>query len=38
MLGLYPTVEGLAAQAVTLAALIVGFGRNRRPANRLATA
>jgi high-affinity iron transporter len=38
MLGLYPTVEGLVAQAATLAALIVGFGRNRRPANRLATA
>jgi high-affinity iron transporter len=38
LLGLYPTVEGLTAQALTLAALIVGFGRNRRPANRLATA
>ncbi|MEA3000505.1 MAG: high-affinity iron transporter [Sphingomonadales bacterium] len=38
MLGLYPTVQGLVAQAATLAALIVGFGRNRRPANRLATA
>jgi high-affinity iron transporter len=38
LLGLYPTLEGLVAQAVTLAALIVGFGRNRRPANRLAAA
>jgi len=38
MLGLYPTAEGLVAQAATLAVLIVGFGRNRRPARRLATA
>ncbi|MEA3032447.1 MAG: high-affinity iron transporter [Sphingomonadales bacterium] len=38
LLGLYPTVEGLTAQALTLAALIVGFGRNRRPAKRLAAA
>jgi high-affinity iron transporter len=38
MLGLYPTLEGLLAQAATLAALILGFGRNRRPARRLATA
>jgi high-affinity iron transporter len=38
LLGLYPTVEGLAAQALTLAVLVVGFGRNRRPARRLAAA
>jgi high-affinity iron transporter len=38
LLGLYPTLEGLVAQAITLAALIVGFGRNRRPAKRLAPA
>jgi high-affinity iron transporter len=37
MLGLYPTVQGLAAQAATLAVLLAGFGRNRRGANRLAT-
>jgi high-affinity iron transporter len=38
MLGLHPTVQGLAAQGVTLAILLVGFGRNRRSGNRLATA
>jgi high-affinity iron transporter len=38
LLGLYPTVQGLVAQAATLAVLIAGFGRNRRPANRLAAA
>ncbi|HEX6376921.1 MAG TPA: FTR1 family protein [Allosphingosinicella sp.] len=38
MLGLYPTLQGLAAQVGTLAVLLVGFGRNRRGANRLATA
>jgi high-affinity iron transporter len=38
MLGLHPTAEGLAAQAATLAVLLIGFGRNRRGANRLATA
>jgi high-affinity iron transporter len=38
MLGLYPTVQGLAAQAVTLAILLAGFGRNRRGSGRLATA
>jgi high-affinity iron transporter len=38
LLGLYPTVEGLTAQALTLAALIIGFGRNRRPAKRLVAA
>jgi high-affinity iron transporter len=38
MLGLYPTVQGLAAQAVTLAILLIGFGRNRRGTRRLAVA
>lgn len=38
ILGLYPTAEGLLAQAATLAVLLIGFGRNRRGANRLATA
>jgi high-affinity iron transporter len=38
MLGLYPTAQGLVAQAVTLATLLIGFGRNRRGASRLATA
>jgi len=38
MLGLYPTVQGLATQAATLAVLLIGFGRNRRGANRLAAA
>jgi high-affinity iron transporter len=37
LLGLYPTAEGLTAQALTLAVLIIGFARNRRPAARLAT-
>jgi high-affinity iron transporter len=30
MLGLFPTLQGLLAQAATLAILLVGFGRNRR--------
>jgi len=38
MLGLYPTAQGLAAQAATLAVLLAGFGRNRRRAARLAAA
>jgi high-affinity iron transporter len=38
MLGLYPTVQGLAAQAATLAILLAGFGRNRRASNRLVPA
>ena len=38
MLGLHPTVQGVAAQAATLAILLAGFSRNRRGANRLATA
>jgi high-affinity iron transporter len=37
MLGLYPTLQGLLAQAVTLLILVAGFGRNRRGSNRLAT-
>lgn len=38
MLGLYPTLQGLLAQAATLAILVAGFGRNRRAAARPATA
>jgi high-affinity iron transporter len=38
MLGLYPTMQGIAAQAATLAVLLLGFGRNRRGTNRLAPA
>jgi high-affinity iron transporter len=38
ILGLHPTVQGLVAQGATLAVLLVGFGRNRRSSNRLATA
>ncbi|HYG48818.1 MAG TPA: FTR1 family protein [Allosphingosinicella sp.] len=38
ILGLYPTVEGLLAQAATLLVLLAGFARNRRGTNRLATA
>ncbi|HEX2762704.1 MAG TPA: FTR1 family protein [Allosphingosinicella sp.] len=38
LLGLYPTVEGLLAQAATLAILLAGFARNRRGGKRLATA
>jgi high-affinity iron transporter len=38
MLGLYPTMQGLAAQAGSLAILLAGFGRNRRGAGRLAAA
>jgi high-affinity iron transporter len=38
ILGLYPTVQGLAAQAATLAILLGGFGRNRRGSARLAAA
>lgn len=36
ILGLHPTLEGLLAQTATLAILLVGFGRNRRGAHRLA--
>ncbi|HEX8621617.1 MAG TPA: cytochrome c/FTR1 family iron permease [Allosphingosinicella sp.] len=38
ILGLYPTLEGLVAQAATLAILLAGFGRNRRGSGKLATA
>ncbi|HEU5481609.1 MAG TPA: cytochrome c/FTR1 family iron permease, partial [Sphingomicrobium sp.] len=38
ILGLYPTVEGIAAQALMLAALLAGFAVNRREARRLAVA
>jgi high-affinity iron transporter len=38
MLGLFPTLEGLAAQAATLAILILGFARNRRAGGRPASA
>jgi high-affinity iron transporter len=37
ILGLYPTLEGLVAQAATLAILLAGFARNRRGPGRLAT-
>ena len=38
ILGLYPTLEGLAVQAGTILALLIGFGRNRRESRRLAVA
>ncbi|HEX9964636.1 MAG TPA: cytochrome c/FTR1 family iron permease [Allosphingosinicella sp.] len=38
ILGLYPSLEGLLAQAATLAILLIGFGRNRRGGQRLAAA
>ena len=38
ILGLYPTLESLAAQALTLLALLLGFGWNRRESRRLAVA
>jgi len=38
MLGLFPTLQGLLAQAATLAVLLAGFGRNRRAAARPAAA
>uniref|UniRef100_UPI0017ABFAC0 FTR1 family iron permease n=1 Tax=Sphingomonas sp. TaxID=28214 RepID=UPI0017ABFAC0 len=38
ILGLYPTLEGLAAQAATLVILLLGFGWNRRESRRLAVA
>jgi high-affinity iron transporter len=38
ILGLYPTLEGLLAQAATLAILLIGFARNRRVGGKLATA
>ncbi len=38
ILGLYPTTEGIAAQAVMIALLALGFGFNRRTANKGAKA
>jgi high-affinity iron transporter len=38
ILGIYPTLEGLAAQFVMLAALLLGFAWNRRESRRLAVA
>ena len=38
ILGLYPTLEGLAAQAVTLVILLLGFGWNRRENRKLVVA
>ncbi|HUE78287.1 MAG TPA: cytochrome c/FTR1 family iron permease [Sphingomicrobium sp.] len=38
ILGIYPTLEGLAAQAGTLLALLLGFAWNRRESRRLAVA
>jgi high-affinity iron transporter len=38
ILGLYPTLEGLAAQAATLLILLLGFGWNRRESRKLAVA
>jgi high-affinity iron transporter len=38
LLGLFPTLQGIAAQAVTLLALLVGFAWNRRTSRRLAPA
>ena len=38
ILGIYPTLEGLGVQLATLAALLLGFGWNRRESRRLAVA
>ncbi|WP_339348701.1 FTR1 family protein [uncultured Sphingomonas sp.] len=38
ILGLYPTTEGIAAQAVMIALLALGFGFNRRAADKGVTA
>ena len=38
ILGIYPTSEGLAAQAVTIFVLLLGFAWNRRASRRLAVA
>jgi high-affinity iron transporter len=38
ILGLYPTLEGLAAQAATLIILLLGFAWNRRESRKLAVA
>jgi high-affinity iron transporter len=37
-LGVYPTLEGLSAQAATLVILLIGFGWNKRSGARLAVA
>ena len=38
LLGLFPTLQGIAAQIATLVALLLGFAWNRRSSKRLATA
>jgi high-affinity iron transporter len=38
LLGLFPTLQGIVAQVVTLAALLLGFAWNRRSSKRLAPA
>ncbi|MBA2466631.1 MAG: FTR1 family protein [Sphingomonas sp.] len=38
ILGIYPTLEGLAAQAATLVVLLLGFAWNRRESRRLVAA
>jgi high-affinity iron transporter len=38
ILGLFPTLQGVLAQAATLVALLVGFAWNRRTSRKLAAA
>jgi high-affinity iron transporter len=38
MLGLFPTLQGISAQVVTLLALLLGFAWNRWSSRRLAQA
>jgi high-affinity iron transporter len=38
ILGIYPTLEGVASQVATLAALLIGFAWNRRQSQRLVAA
>jgi len=38
LLGLYPTVEGVAAQALVVLVLVAGFALSGRAARRVATA
>jgi high-affinity iron transporter len=38
ILGLFPTLQGVVVQIVTLVALLAGFAWNRRPSRRLASA
>jgi high-affinity iron transporter len=38
ILGIYPTLEGLAAQAAILVILLAGFAWNRRESRRLVPA